>query len=31
MLGKFIEAKEAFIVANKITGKKDKDIIDKLN
>jgi serine/threonine-protein phosphatase 5 len=26
MLGKFDEARDAFVVANKLTGNKDKDI-----
>ena len=28
---KFDEARDAFKVANKLTGGKDKDIVDKLN
>ena len=30
MMGKFDEAKDAFVLANKLTGSKDKDIVDKL-
>jgi hypothetical protein len=30
MISKFDEAREAFKVANKLTGGKDKDIVEKL-
>jgi serine/threonine-protein phosphatase 5 len=30
MMGKFDEAKDSFVMANKLTGSKDKDIVDKL-